>query len=339
MEKDYITRVQKQYESYYEKAFNTQVAIVSTLAVFISIVLWIAARFGFQTFDRRIDTALREISTQLRTEFTQLSAKETQALREANSAQLKALEDGLTKRITQQQDLTTRSEEQLQFIQALGFHTNHFWDSAIKHYRHSLVINKVGAPQNIDPKHLLGRIVSNLFEAIRDRDKGKFAEAAKQELKLDLYKDLEDALNFAANGSARARPTPKGKKGSPQLAPGEHHPQPSPAPPADLRAAAPANLRAGHLPAVISPDNGKTTRAPECGPHVAPASPRTPLDTKPRIVQLCTEHHRKPAVIYARARGRHLRNTQPAGVNFHILQFELRQFRKMPCSGVYLFEL
>src|SRR5216684_1565241 len=46
MEKDYITRVQKQYESYYEKAFNTQVTIVSVLALFITIVLAIAAKIG-----------------------------------------------------------------------------------------------------------------------------------------------------------------------------------------------------------------------------------------------------------------------------------------------------
>src|SRR6266581_3405135 len=121
MEKDYITRVQKQYETYYEKAFNTQVWTLSILGLILTAVFFLAGRIGFAVFDRRIDSALREASTQLRTEFAQLLGKETQALREANSAQLKTLEDGLTKRITEQvQDLKTRSSFEIQFVQGLA---------------------------------------------------------------------------------------------------------------------------------------------------------------------------------------------------------------------------
>src|SRR6266568_3041934 len=96
MEKDYITRIQKQYEAYYEKAFNTQVTIVSTLALFITIVLAIAAKFGFDTFDRRIDTALTEASAQLRTEFNQQLRTELDALRASNAERISGLEAALT---------------------------------------------------------------------------------------------------------------------------------------------------------------------------------------------------------------------------------------------------
>ncbi len=44
MEKDYITRVQKQYETYYEKAFNTQVTTLSIIALFITIVFGLTHR-------------------------------------------------------------------------------------------------------------------------------------------------------------------------------------------------------------------------------------------------------------------------------------------------------
>lgn len=199
MEKDYITRVQKQYETYYEKAFNTQVTIVSIIALFITIVFGVAARFGFAIFDRSIQLKLTEASAQLRTEFTQMLGKETQALREANSVQLKALEDGLAKRITQQeQDLKAKSDYQFQFAQGLGLHMNKNWGGAIKHFRLALAIYKEAKPRGIFDKRMGMRTTANIFLAIRARDTEKFEEAAKKELALDVYKELDEELEFVA---------------------------------------------------------------------------------------------------------------------------------------------
>ncbi len=210
MEKDYITRVQKQYETYYEKAFNTQLTIVSIIALFITIVFGLAARFGFAIFDRSIQLKLSEASTQLRTEFTQMLGKETQALREANSSQLKALEDGLTKRITeledglakritqQEQDLKAKSNYQFQFAQGLGFFANDVWNGAITHFRRALTVYKQGKPGDIFEKRQGQRVTANIFLAIRASDKAKFEEAAKKELELEVYQGLQDELAFAA---------------------------------------------------------------------------------------------------------------------------------------------
>ncbi len=91
MEKDYITRIQTQYEKYYEKAFNTQVTIVSIIALFITIVFGLAARFGFAIFDRTMQLKLSEASTQLRTEFNQQLRTELETLRKENAEQVKRL--------------------------------------------------------------------------------------------------------------------------------------------------------------------------------------------------------------------------------------------------------
>lgn len=120
MEKDYITRVQKEYEAYYEKAYNTQVWILSILGLILTTLFFLAGRIGFSVFDRRIDSALREASAQLRTEFTQLLEKETKALRESNAAQIKELDSTLAARIGDlEKDLKARSTFQFRFAQAL----------------------------------------------------------------------------------------------------------------------------------------------------------------------------------------------------------------------------
>src|SRR5467141_846952 len=42
LEKDYITRVQKQYETYYEKAFNTQGWILTILGIILTTLFFLA---------------------------------------------------------------------------------------------------------------------------------------------------------------------------------------------------------------------------------------------------------------------------------------------------------
>src|SRR5260370_21107330 len=154
MEKDFIARIQKQYETYYEKGFNTELAIISTLALFITIVLWLAARFGLGIFDRQIDLALREASAQLRTEFTQQLRTELETLRASNADQTKNLEAALTKRITEQeQDLRARSDYQFQFAQALSLFANDRWDGAIRTFRNALVIYNTDKQRGIFAKH------------------------------------------------------------------------------------------------------------------------------------------------------------------------------------------
>jgi hypothetical protein len=218
MEKDYILHTQNHYESYYKEVFSTQTHILWTigvtatlLSITLSVVFFLAGRFGFNIFDRRIDLSLKEASAQLRTEFNQQLRTELETLRKENAQQVKQLEDNLTHRIAeleadlarriteQEQDLKARSDYQFHFAQGIGVYVNATWGPAIKQFRQALLIYKKSKPRNLFEKHQGNRTTANIFLAIRARDKEKFDEAAKKELALDVYKDLEDELAFAAN--------------------------------------------------------------------------------------------------------------------------------------------
>ncbi len=217
MEKDYILRTQNHYETYYKEVFSTQTHILWTigltatlLSITLTAVFFVAARFGFNIFDRRIEMALKEASAQLRTEFTVMLGKQTQAQREANNEQLKALEDGLTKRITdledglskritqQEQDLKARSDFQFKFAQALTLASDKRHADATNLYRSALKIYKRGRDRQLIPKGLGVIATRNLFRQFRKGDAANSVENAKEELAKALYNDLEDELALAA---------------------------------------------------------------------------------------------------------------------------------------------
>ncbi len=239
MEKDYILRTQNHYETYYKEVFSTQTHILWTigvtatlLSITLAAVFFIAGRFGFNIFDRRIEMALKQASADLRTEFAERLANETNALQEAHASELKTLEDGLTKRVAQQeQDLTTRSQYQFQFAQAFSLFANESWDGAIRTFRYALGIYKQGKPRGIFEDRQGRRVTANIFNSIRKRDGAKFEVAAKKELELDVYKGLEDELNFAATEVPELGPLLKERNLAPSPS-SAVEPRPA-APPAD----------------------------------------------------------------------------------------------------------
>jgi predicted negative regulator of RcsB-dependent stress response len=188
MEKDYITRVQAQYERYYEKAFNTQVTILSVIALFITIIFGIAARFGFTIFDRSIQHALSDASSQLRTEFAQMLAKETQALREANAAQVERL----------QENLLARAEFTFQFSQGMSQSAGKDFDEAIKHYLNALQVYTERNLQQTMGKEPGAKSIANIFANLKAKDPANFEVNARKELAANRYKNLPDELAFAA---------------------------------------------------------------------------------------------------------------------------------------------
>jgi hypothetical protein len=187
MEKDYITRTQKQYETYYQSAFNTQVWVLSILGLTLSTLFFLAGKFGFDIFNRRIDTALEATSAQLK------------ALEEDLTKRITDLEDGLAKRITQQeQDLKTQSKFQFFFAQALTLGSHKRRDDAKTLYRAALKIYGSGKARQLIPKKSGVLAARNLFRQFQKKDDASSVENAKKELALDLYNDLEDELALAA---------------------------------------------------------------------------------------------------------------------------------------------
>src|SRR5258708_28192186 len=102
MEKDYIERTQKEVNAYYEKAFNTQLATVTIIALIVGLI----GKFGV---DHIVQSRLTEASATLREGFRRELAVELQTLKDSNAAQMKQLED----------DLKLRSDWQFQFLQGM----------------------------------------------------------------------------------------------------------------------------------------------------------------------------------------------------------------------------
>jgi hypothetical protein len=88
MEKDYITRVQKEYEAYYEKAFDSQRNTVWAVGLIFTLVLAVTGRFSFSIFEKRIEAAIEITKNQLERTFKDNLAQETAALDKANQDRL-----------------------------------------------------------------------------------------------------------------------------------------------------------------------------------------------------------------------------------------------------------
>ncbi len=202
--------------------FVASIAVIILLAVLsitgftLATVFFLGSRFGFDIFDRRIDSALKDGITKLRIEFAERLANEMKALQEAHEAELKTLEDDLTKRITQQeQDLKTRSNFQYLFAQALAKGAEDEYAEATRIFRSALKVYVLGKPRGLFSKGSAAATIRNIFVNMQNEDKAKFLENAGKELADKLYIDLEDELALAAIDLESLGPLLKERKPAP----------------------------------------------------------------------------------------------------------------------------
>jgi len=121
MEKDYITRTQKQYESYYQKVLNMQMWTLGIMGLILTGVFVLVARFSLKMIDEQTKTATAGATVQMRNEYARALAKEVQKLWDSNAADVKKLKETLTARFAElEQNLKDRSDFQMQFVQALA---------------------------------------------------------------------------------------------------------------------------------------------------------------------------------------------------------------------------
>jgi uncharacterized phage infection (PIP) family protein YhgE len=122
------------------------------MGLILAAVFGLAAKFSFGVFDSRTKSALDTALAQLEKKFSEQMQRELETLRQQNSAQLKALEDGLANRIKQQeQDLNIRSRYQFDFAQGLAGMAGDRYARARAAFRRALTMYKSGRARQLVP--------------------------------------------------------------------------------------------------------------------------------------------------------------------------------------------
>jgi multidrug efflux pump subunit AcrB len=199
MEKDYITRMQKQYESYYQKVLNTQMWTLGIMGLVLTGVFVLVARFSLKMINEQTKTATAGATVQMRNEYARALAKEVQKLWDSNVADVKKLKETLTAQLTElEQNLKDRSNYQTQFVQALaeGFDERH-GDSLVT-FRNALKTYKSGKPRNLIEAKVGATTARSIFESLRRKHGENYVDKAREELADLLYNDLEEELALAA---------------------------------------------------------------------------------------------------------------------------------------------
>jgi hypothetical protein len=199
MEKDYITRTQKQYESYYQKVLNTQMWTLAIMGLILTGVFVLVTRFSLKMIDEQTKTATAGATVQMRNEYARALAKEVQKLWDSNAADVKKLkETQITQFAELQQNLKDRSDFQMQFVQALTEGLDEREGDSLLTFHNALRIYKSGKPQNLIDAKVGATTARSIFESLRRRHQENYVDKAREELADSLYNDLEEEFALAA---------------------------------------------------------------------------------------------------------------------------------------------
>ncbi len=199
MEKDYIMRMQKQYESYYQRAFNTQVWTLGIMGLLLTGVYVLVARFSLKMIDEQTKTATAGATVQMRNEYARALAKEVQKLWESNAADVKQLKETLTAQFAElEQNLNNRSDFQMQFVQALAESLDEHQGDSLLTFRNALRTYKSGKPRNLIEAKMGATTARSIFESLRKKHGENYVDKAREELADSLYNGLQEELALAA---------------------------------------------------------------------------------------------------------------------------------------------
>ena len=199
MEKDYIMRTQKQYESYYQKVLNTQMWTQGIMGLILTGVFVLVARFSLKMIDTQTKTATAGATVQMRNEYARALAKEVQKLWDSNAADVKKLKETLTAKFGElEQNFNDRSDFQIQFVQALAEGLDERQCDSLLTFRNALRTYKCCKPRNLIEAKLGARTAWSLFESLRRKHGENYLDKAREELTDSLYNDLKEELALAA---------------------------------------------------------------------------------------------------------------------------------------------
>jgi hypothetical protein len=199
MEKDYITRTQKQYESYYPKVLNTEMWTMAIMGIILTGVFVLVARFSLKLIDEQTKAATAGATVQMRNEYARALAKDVQKLWDSNAADVKKLKEMQTAQFAElQQDLKDRSDFQMQFVQALSEDLNQRQGDSLPTFRNALRTYKSAKPRNLIEAKLGAATARSIFESLRSQHGENHLDKAREELADSLYNGLEEELALAA---------------------------------------------------------------------------------------------------------------------------------------------
>jgi hypothetical protein len=199
MERDYLTRTQKQYESYYQKVLNTQIWTLAIMGVILTGVFVLVARFSLKMIDEQTKTATAGATVQMRNEYARALAKEVQKLWDSNAADVKKLKEALTAQFAElEQNLKDRSDFQMQFVQAQAGGLDERQGDSLLAFRNALRTYKSGKPRHLIEAKLGATTARSIFESLRTMHGENYVDKAREELADSLYNGLEEELALAA---------------------------------------------------------------------------------------------------------------------------------------------
>jgi hypothetical protein len=199
MEKDYITRTQNQYQSYYQKVLNTQIWTLVLMGLILTGVFVLVARFSLKMIDEQAKIATAGAAVQMRNEYARALAKEVQKLWDSNAADVKKLKETLTAEFVElEQNLKDRSGFQMQFVQALAEDLDDHQGDSLLAFRNALRTYKSGKPRHLIEAKVGATTARSIFESLRRKHRENYVEKAREELADSLYNDLEEELALAA---------------------------------------------------------------------------------------------------------------------------------------------
>jgi hypothetical protein len=199
MEKDYITRSQKLYESYYPKVLNIQMWAFGIMGLILIAVFVLTARFSLKMIDEQTKTATAQATVQMRNEYARALAKEVQKLWDSNVVDIKKLKEALTAQISElERNAKEKSDFQIHFVQALAVGVDERPGDSVLNFRNALGIYKSGKPRKLIDSKFGATTVRYVFESLRKKQGEDYAEKAREELADLLYNDLDEELALAA---------------------------------------------------------------------------------------------------------------------------------------------
>jgi hypothetical protein len=199
MEKDYIERTQKLYESYYQKTFNIQLGTLVIVGLLLTAVFGLVARFSLNLFEQRTKLATADATAQMRNEYVRILTREVQKLWDSNTADARKLKEALTAQIAELElKLKDQSDFQIQFVQGLIAGTEERHDDSVVTFRQALRAYKSGKPRNLMETAAGATTVKFIFESLRKAHGENYLEKAREVLADPLYNGLEEELALAA---------------------------------------------------------------------------------------------------------------------------------------------